>query len=98
MDDGAKAVGTNSPHAQMAGNGRPMVRSAVSRSGVLSMVPMLNSGPSEDRGTGPCTTLTHIVEHTAKTGDALVENPEFLNSGMLVGEDPTLNTGSKTPP
>ena len=25
-------------------------------------------------------------------------NPEFLNSGMLVGEDPTLITGSRTPP
>ena len=47
---------------------------------------------------GPCTTREHIGEHAAKTRDALVENPEFLNSGMLVGEDPTLNTGSKTPP
>ena len=47
---------------------------------------------------GRCTTHTHIVEHAAKTRDALVENPEFLNSGMLVGEDPTLITGSWTPP
>ena len=47
---------------------------------------------------GRCTTHTHIVEHDAKTRDALVENPEFLNSGMLVGEDPTLITGSRTPP
>ena len=47
---------------------------------------------------GRCTTHTHIVEHAAKTRDALVENPEFLNSGMLVGEDPTLITGSRTPP
>ena len=46
---------------------------------------------------GRCTT-THLVEHDAKTTDALVENPEFLNSGMLVGEDPTLITGSRTPP
>ena len=47
---------------------------------------------------GRCTTHTHIVAHAAKTRDALVENPEFLNSGMLVGEDPTLITGSRTPP
>ena len=46
---------------------------------------------------GRCTT-THLVEHDAKTTDALVENPEFLNSGMLVGEDPTLITCSRTPP
>ena len=48
---------------------------------------------------GRCTTHTHIVVHAAKTQtDALVENPEFLNSGMLVGEDPTLITCSRTPP
>ena len=46
---------------------------------------------------GRCTT-THLVEHDAKTTDALVENPEFLNSGMLVGEDPTLITCRRTPP
>ena len=58
----------------------------------------VNSGPSEDSGVALCTTCEHIGKHVAKTRDALVENPEFLNSGMLVGEDPTLNTGSKTPP
>ena len=51
------------------------------------------------QGTGHCTTHTHLVEQEAKTQtDDLVENPEFLNSGMLVGEDPTLITCSRTPP
>ena len=85
-------------HAQMAGNGCLMVQSAMPRSGTQSMVPMVNSGPSEDSGAALCTTCEHIGKHSAKTRDALEENPDFLNSGMLVGEDTTLNTGSKTPP
>ena len=40
----------------------------------------------------------HLGKHSAKIRDALVANPEFLNSGMLGGEDPSLSTVSKAPP
>ena len=86
------------PPCTEAGNGCLMVLSTMTRSGVWPMVQMLNSGPSEDSGAALCTTREHLGDHAAKIRDALVENPEFLNSGMLGGEDLSLNTGSKTPP
>ena len=70
----------------------------IARSG-MSLIAGAEFMALHGQGTGHCTTHTHLVEQAAKTQtDDLVENPEFLNSGMLVGEDPTLITCSRTPP
>ena len=47
--------------------------------------PMPNSGPSNDSGAALLHDSKHLGKHSAKTRDALVANPEFLNSGMLGG-------------
>ena len=54
-----------------------------------------NSRPSEDSGAASCMTSEHNGSELPKRG---LENPEFLNSGILAGEHTTLKTGSKTPP
>ena len=59
---------------------------------------MPNLGPSNDSGAALLHDSKHLGKHSAKIRDALVANPEFLNSGMLGGEDPSLNTVSKAPP
>ena len=70
----------------------------IARSG-MSLIAGAEFMALHGQGTGHCTTHTHLVEQEAKTQtDDLVENPEFLNSGMLVGEDPTLITCSRTTP